>query len=293
MEPTAFTTPSPVSPPAPSAGLFPLRRITALCDLSPAGVNAARRAALLASEHGARLRLACVRSRRAQLAEAETALAGVAADLRQRLPVDIDLHCVQGHPVRAACDAAADSDLLVVRAAGAHPAAEWLLGTHPGRLLPHCAPSLLVVRKPASVGYRRVLASVAFDGGAARVIAAAAGVMRAPHQQVLDALAAEPAWRPSGPAATDRLLAARRLRAVVQDVMADKAGARAIANAPLVVLDPSAADLLQRARSALADVVVLARQPDETGARWPARSAAARVLAGTPSDLLLLPWAAG
>lgn len=293
MEPIATSGPAPVpSPAAARTAPFPLQRITALCDLTPAGINAATRAALLAREHGATLRLLSVWRRRAQVAVAQARLEALGAELRQRLQVTASVEAVHGNLLRQAAAAVPQTDLLVVRAAGTHAAAEWLLGTHPGRLL-HCAGPLLVVRKPAAVGYQRVLAALAFDGGAVGVIAAAAGMMRGPHQQVLQAVDGHADLAGTGAGAADRLLAARRLRAVVQDVMADAAGTRAVAGAPQVVLAPAPGELLQKARSTLADLVVMARQPGDARAGWWGRSGTHQVMADVRADLLLLPWAVG
>lgn len=293
MEPIASSGPAPVPPPpAARTAPFPLQRIAALCDLTPAGINAATRAALLAREHGAALRLLCVCTRRGQVPHAQERLDTLAADLQRRMHLAPLAQAVHGNLPREAAAAQSEADLLVVRAAGPHPAAEWLLGTHPGRLL-HCTGPLLVVRKPAAVGYQRVLAALGFDGGAVGVIAAAAGMMRGPHQRVREAVGGHADLEAAGPTPADRMLAARRLRALVQDVMAEEAGARAVAGAPQVVLGPSPAELLQKARSALADLVVLARQPGDTRAAWWGRGETHEVMAQARADLLLLPWAVG
>jgi nucleotide-binding universal stress UspA family protein len=268
---------------------FPLKRIVAACDLSPAGENAAWRAALLAREHGAWLRLVCVRARRSQLPAAQAGLDTLAAELQQRMQVAVIAQAVAGAVHKELAGAAAEADLLVLRAAGPHPVAEWLAGSHPGRLLRHCERPLLVVRKPASVGYRRVLASVAFDGRAAAVIAAATGMMRGPHREVLQALEAQPELARPGGAGRDGLLAARRLRAVVQEVIAQEDGARRVPDAPQVVLDHSPELLLQKERSAFADLLVLARRPADAGDGWLLQGDSHQVLSRAASDVLLLP----
>lgn len=267
---------------------FPLRAIVAVCDLSRAGENAAWRAALLAREHGAQLRLLCVRARRAQLPAAQARLDALAAELHKRMQVAATAHAVAGS-MHKELAAAAGADLLVLRASGAHPLAEWLAGSHPGRLLRQLERPVLVVRKPAAVGYRRVLASVAFDGRAAAVIAAASGMMRGPHREVLEALAAQPGLARPGSGDRDGMLAARRLRAVVQEVMAREDGARRVVEAPVVVLDHTPAQLLRRERVAFADLLVLARRPADEGDGWLLHGDAQRVLARAASDVLLLP----
>jgi nucleotide-binding universal stress UspA family protein len=285
--------PAPDHPPsldaAPSAAPFPLRAIVAACDLSPAGENAAWRAALLAREHGAALRLLCVRARRSQLPTAQSRLDALAADLRERMQVAVTADAVAGSLPRELAAAAAGADLFVLRAGSAHPLADWLAGSHPGRLLRHLERPVLVVRKPAAVGYRRVLASVAFDGRAAAVIAAATGMMRGPHGEVLEALAAQPDLARPGNGGRDGLLAARRLRTVVQEVMAREDGARRVVEAPVVVLDHTPDLLLHKERVTFADLLVLARRPADEDDGWLMHGDAQRVLARAASDVLLLP----
>lgn len=295
METTELSGPSPAPSPSGAAARaepFPLKRIVAAFDPSPAGENAAWRAALLARDHGAWLRLLWLRPWR-QVPAAQARLDALVADMQRRMQVAVIAQALAGTVHRELAIAAAEADLLVVRAPGAYPVAEWLAGSHPGRLLRHCDRPMLVVRKPASVAYRRVLASVAFDGRAAAVIAAATGMMRGPHREVFQALQAQPELGLAGGAGRDGLLAARRLRAAVQQVMTDEDGARRVLEAPLVVLDHSPELLLQKERSAFAELLVLARRAaDDTGG-WLLRSDAQQVLASTGCDLLLLPPHAG
>ena len=273
--------------PPPPADPFPLKRILVACDLTPASANAAARAALLAREHGAWLRLLCVRPRRSQLAAAQASLDALAAQLQERTGVAVLAQAVAGSVGRELKNAAADADLLVLRCAGRRPLVDWLAGWHPARLLRHCERPVLVVRKPAAVAYRRVLASVAFDGRAAHVIAAAAGMLRGPQGEVLQALEGPVAELRPGPVAAEAVLAAQRLRTVVQEVMTDGTGARRLRDAPMVAVDHSPPLLLRKARAAFAELVVLARRPGEEDPL--AGSDARQVVAGSVADVLLLP----
>lgn len=278
---------APAARPRPLAEPFPLKRILVACDLTPAAANAAARAALLAREHGAWLRLLCVRPRRGQLVDAQEQLEALARELQERTGVAVLAQAVAGSVSAELRAASAEADLLVLRSAGRRPLLDWLAGWHPGRLLRHCACPLLVVRKPAAVGYRRVLASVAFDGRAALVIAAAAGMLRGPQREVLQALEQPVAQLRPGQVAADALLAAQRLRRVVQEVMTDDTDARRLCEAPMVALDQPPLALLQKARSAFAELLVLARRPgdDELLAPSPARE----LLAASSADVLVLP----
>lgn len=283
--------PSPDHPAAPAgAAFFPLKQIVAVCDDSPGSENAAWRAALLAREHAAGLRLLCLPTRRSRASAAQARLESLLAELQRRMQLAVSAEVVPGPARKELPRAAAQADLLVLRAAGARPLMEWLAGTHPDRLLRHVECPMLVVRKPASVGYRRVLASAACDGQAPAVIAAATAVIRGPHRQILEALTAHPDLvRPGGAGDRDGLLAARRLRAVVQEVMLREGHARHVREAPVVVLDHAPGPLLRQARGAFVELLVLARRRGHESGRWLARSDAQQVLAQAGCDVLLLP----
>lgn len=268
---------------------FPLKQIVAICDGSPAGENAAWRAALLAREHAAGLRLLWLPARRSRGSAAQTGLDSIVAELQRRLQLEVRAEFLAGPASKEIPRAAAQADLIVLRAAGPRPITEWLAGTHPAWLLRQVERPMLVVRKPATVGYRRVLASAAFDGHAAAVIAAATAVIRGPHQQVFEALAAHRDLARSGDLRDrDGLLAARRVRTVVQEVMLREGHARHVREAPVVVLDHSPQPLLRHARTVFAELLVLARRRSDERGRWLARGEAQEVLTAAACDVLLL-----
>jgi nucleotide-binding universal stress UspA family protein len=277
------------------AAPFRLRKVLVVSDLSTASTNATWRAGLLARDHGAWLRILHVGRRASSARQAQAALDALAWELQERLKIAVLAQSVRGDLRKELAAAAGEADLLVVRTAQARPLRDWLTGFHPERLIHGCGTPTLVVRKPASVGYRRVLACVDGDGEAAAKVAAAAAMTRAPHQGVLSALVEEDARTP-GMASTeaqlrgDRHRAAERLRNVVRDAMETGAAGTA-AEAPSVVFDFCAGMLLAKERSILADLVVIGRRPCGVHAFWAPRTRSRAVLAGALADVLVLPVA--
>jgi len=163
----------------------PLKRILVVCDLSVASTNAAWRAGLLARDHGAWLRLFHVGRTSSGVARGKAALDALAWELQERLKIAVLAQSVRGRFRHEVAAAASEADLLVLRSAQAHPLRDWLGGSHPERLVQACQRPALVVRRPATVGYRRVLACVAEGDDAAGTIAVATALTRAPAPSVV------------------------------------------------------------------------------------------------------------
>ena len=144
----------------------PLKRILAVCDLSVASTNAAWRAGLLARDHGAWLRLLHVGRTRSSVAHGKAALDALAWELQERLKIAVLPQSVRGSFRREVAAAAREADLLVLRSAQAHPLRDWLRGSHPERVVQACRRPALGERRPATVGYGRVVAPVGDDATA-------------------------------------------------------------------------------------------------------------------------------
>ena len=157
-----------------------IRSVLVASDFSIDAANAASRAALLAGEHGASLKLLHV-VREDLLSELRGRL-GVQSDTTERLvdgaKLDLDALAAQLRPAaRAAPEcilrtgnvldeilAAADhADVLVLGAHGLHPTQDLLIGTTAERLLRKSRRPMLVVRKEARATYQRVFVAVDFS----------------------------------------------------------------------------------------------------------------------------------
>lgn len=159
------------------------RHLLVATDFSSAGQTAVDRAALLASDSGARITLMHVISPqrltelagllREDMSQARTqAEASAAAKLHTQVTRILAEHGVHaasklhtGAVVATLTDTATaeDCDLVVVGARGENPMRDFLLGSNAERVLRKSGRATLVVRRPPSGGYRQVLVPVDFS----------------------------------------------------------------------------------------------------------------------------------
>ena len=154
--------------------------VLAAVDFSDDSRRAARRAALVASEQGARLELLHVVSsasaatlrdmlRRHAGAQARVTegiramLDELAADAVGSLGTRATARVEQGEVLPAILAAAKRAALLVVGAHGWNPLRDLILGSTAERLLGRCRLPVLVVRRPPRGPYRRVVAAMDFS----------------------------------------------------------------------------------------------------------------------------------
>ena len=146
-------------------------------DFSPDAGNAVARAALIAAEHGAHLRLLHVvspspfrqtrdwltRSATAdtdvetRLAQAHKALAEHARHIGALHGVEVSSRVRVGNALAEVQRAADEVDLIVLGVRGLDPLRDLLLGTTALRLLETCRRPMLVAKQPGREPYRRVL----------------------------------------------------------------------------------------------------------------------------------------
>lgn len=152
--------------------------VLAAIDFSDGALRAARRAARLAQEQGARLELLHVLSNstasslRDLLRPHAGARARVVEGVRAMLDgvvkglpggADATARVEQGEVLPAILAAAARAGVLVVGARGASPLRDMILGSTAERLLGRCRAPVLVVRRPAKGPYRRAVVAVDFS----------------------------------------------------------------------------------------------------------------------------------
>lgn len=140
--------------------MTPLHSILVATDFSVDGDNAVRRAALLAHEHGARLKLVHLLAARPfgplrgwfapatdtdlEAAQARARLRRTAVELAGRHDLSASIEVLVGEPRAALLQASESADLLVL----GRPLDRWLRA---------CRAPVLVVKAPAQAPYRRVL----------------------------------------------------------------------------------------------------------------------------------------
>lgn len=271
-----------------------IRPVLAISDLSPSGTNAAWRAALVARDHGVPLRLLHAQPAAAGLPAAHAALGRLAAEIHERIGIDVAVQVTQGDTLGEAACAAAFAQLLVIGARRGNRLREWMLGTQAERLVRQGGVPVLVVRRTAQAAYRRVLVAVDLGPAAGDVVAGAARFSRGPRMEVLHALGTRNAltMRASGvrePVARSlREGAARRARAALEEVIAFS-GTRTQGVVPSIGYGPPAWLVLSREHALRAELVVVGKRPRGPLADFFLGSVSRQVLAGARADVLVLP----
>lgn len=266
--------------------------ILVLCDFSPASINAAWRGALAARDQGARLRLLHVQQH-AGLGDAQQRLQQLAAELHERIAIAVVPCAVAGDPLQEVVRAARDASLLVLGARRGNPLREFILGTQAERLLRLCRVPVLVVKRPATASYRRVLVPVDLGPASDEVIATAARFSRDPRMEVLHALsmrdqaALRMADVPEEILRRQRNLAAEAATGRLEASIAD-AGAAAQA---AVTFGDAGASVIARARAMRAELVVLGKRRRGLLADFFLGSVTQRVLVAARADVLAVPVA--
>lgn len=269
----------------------PAPPVIALVDGSPAAANAAWRAALVARDHHWPLHLVHDGARRASGANDAAALA---VALHERLSIAVEARALEGEPLQALVRAAREASLLVVGARRGNVLREFILGTQAERLLRLCRVPVLVVKRPALAGYRRVLVPVDLGPDTGRVIATAALFSRDPRIEVLHALgmreefAMRVAEVPEAVVRRARNRAAEGARSRLERSIAG-ACLPAPEARPMVGFGDVAAVVLARERALRADLVVLGKRRRALLADFLLGGVTQRVLAAAQADVLMLP----
>lgn len=260
-------------------------------DVSGHGVHAAWRAALVARELGTSLRLLRVETADAPAARS---LAQLAQDIRGHIRLRVEVEEVAGDVLAATLGASRGAAVVVIGSRRGNPLREWVLGTQAERLIRLCRVPVLVVKKPPTGGYRRVLVPVELGPAARPVIAAAARLARGPRLEVLHALAPgdELAMRvhdvPHHVVRRLRRRAADQAEAALEELIAHAAPQAATALPAIGFGDPAAL-VLARAQAMRADLLVMGKRRRGLLADFFLGGVTQRVLAGAAADVLVLP----
>jgi nucleotide-binding universal stress UspA family protein len=260
-------------------------------DLSVHSMNAAWRAALVARELGAPVRLLYAGE---DPDEAREALQQLARDIGGHLGLRVEAEVAAGDPLAQTIRAARDATLVVLGSRRGNPLRELVLGTQAERLIRLCPVPVLVVKRPATGSYRRVLVAAAFDPQTRAAIAAAARLSRDPRMEVLHALDVrdEIGMRacdvPEVMVRRHRQRAAEQARAALQELVA-QAGTRADAVFPAIGFGEPAAVLLGREQAMRAELLVAGKRTRGLLADFLLGSVTQRLLARAKADVLVLP----
>jgi nucleotide-binding universal stress UspA family protein len=274
------------------------RTVLAVCDLSSAAINAAWRAARVARELGASLRVLHPQPEPKVLSRAQAALEELTADIRARMGVPLAVEAVTGSVLRRANAAAREASLLVIPSRRGNPLREWIMGTQAERLIRLSRAPVLVVKRPALASYRRVLVPVALAQGAAAQIALAGSLARGSQLEVLHALdTSDEAVLREMDSSEQALRSYRQLRAqrahLALHELVTAAGPRAGEADTAVEFGDAASVALARAQRGDAELMVIGKRRRGLLADYFLGGVTQRVLAAAPADVLVLPAQAG
>jgi len=281
---------------------FPLHEVLVISDPSPASTNAIWRAALIAREQGASLRLLHVAGRREPAEQVHAALTAIGQQVHARLGIELNPEVVEGDLLAKAVAAARAAGLLVIGPRRANPLREWIAGTQAERLIRLCRIPTLVVKRPATPGrnaalgtaepgrYGRVLVSVDLRPEAADLIAAAMHFSRDPRMHIFHALGAGPNHRSgtAGTSARGGATAMERAQSALRELVGFS-GAHKLGAVPAVAFGRAAQCVLARERATGAELVVIGKRRRGLLADFILGGVTQQVLAASQADVLVMP----
>jgi nucleotide-binding universal stress UspA family protein len=290
--------------------MTPFRSILAATDFSVDGNNAVRRAALLARQHDARLRILHVVNPAGfkplrgwyrqssdidlETAQARATLRRFAAEIAGRHDVVAKIEVRVGDVDAELLRASEDVDLLVLGERGKNPLKDLVIGKTADRLLRTCRTPLLVVKQAVQGPYRRVLVPVDFTPSSNAAIRSAAALATGVGIQLFHALSSTreavlreadvPATVIRESRATEEAGAGARMRRSVASLGLDsRSMSFALGRGPVV------ASTLRQAQKLDADMIVAGKQRRSTVAGFFLGSAGSRLLAASRCDALIVP----
>jgi nucleotide-binding universal stress UspA family protein len=275
-------------------GLLATGAVVAVCDLSSAALNATWRAAIVARELGAQLRILHPHGDEKVLSKAGSALDELREEIRQRMRVRVEAESVRGSVLHAAIDAARQAAMIVIPSQRGNPLREWIMGTQAERLIRLCRAPVLVVKRPALCSYRRVLVAAGLEGASASLIAVAAMLSRGSRVEVLHVLATadEVVLRELEASAqvlhTCREYRAQRARVALHELV-DRACGDANGTFTTVGFGRTAGVVLERAQAVESELIVIGKKQRGLLAGYLLGGVTQRVLANAGSDVLVLP----
>ncbi|TFZ05699.1 hypothetical protein EZ313_03285 [Ramlibacter henchirensis] len=285
----------PVAPPAPDDAQSPFlagRCVVVLSDTTLDGINAVWRAALIARDLGMPMHLLQVNAGE-DLPSARARAGRLARQAQHRLGVAAAGNAAQGDVRELLAGLAPPPGLVVLPYERGNAFTECLFGTAAERLFRSVFMPTLVVRRPASARYRRVLVPVTLDDAAAALIGAAQRISRDPRIRVMHVLGTsqEQTLRiADAPEHSLRMQRQRRSSDAYRELNRLIAGAGALERAAaLVSFGHPAMRVLEVARASRSQLVVVGKQKGSILGQLLADGVCHRVISEGSADVLMLP----
>ena len=290
--------------------MTPFNSILAATDFSIDGNNAVRRAALLAHEHNARLKLVHVLdpdgckplrdwfspSTDIDLkgAQARETLRRFAVEIAGRYDVASSVEVMVGEPLETLMQASERAELLIVGRRGHSRFKALLVGRTVDRLLSICRHPVLVVRTPVEGAYRRVLVAVDFTAPSDAAVQVAAGLARDGGMQVFHAIDSHREAVLRGTDVPKQVIHEARLRQEAGTIarmrrQAARLGLDRTRMGFVVAHGHPVWSTLSHAHRLGADLIVAGKQGRSTIGEFLLGSVSRRVLAGSGCDMLIVP----
>jgi nucleotide-binding universal stress UspA family protein len=285
----------------------PPQDVLVITDHSPASVTAVWRAALIAREQAAPLRLLHVGGERRHAAQVDKALADIRKQVHARLDIDLESEVLQGELLPIAISAARSAGLLVIGPRRSNPLREWISGTQTERLIRLCRVPTLVVKRPATPGrnaalgsaaepgrYGRVLVSVDLRPEAVDLISAAMNFSRDPQTHIFHVLRAGSDHRAvaAESATSGRRTAMQSAQSALKE-LSRSSGAQELGAVCAVGFGLAADGVLARERATGAELVVIGKRRRGLLADFILGGVTQQVLARSHADVLVMPNTGG
>ena len=290
--------------------MTPFTSILVATDFSIDGNNAARRAALLAQAHGARLKLVHVLDPAGckplrdwfspsidielKGAQARESLRRFAVEITGRYDVSVSVEVMVGEPLQTLMRASERAEMLVLGRRGHSRFKALLLGRTVDRLLRTCRRPLLVVKTPVERAYRRVLVPVDFTAPSDAAVQLAARLARDSGLHVFHAINSHREAVLRDTDVPEHLIRESRLRQEAGTIarMRRKAlrlGLDSTRMSFSVAHGHPAWSILSQAHRRGADLIVAGKQGRSTIGELLLGSVSRRVLAESVCDMLIVP----
>ena len=290
--------------------MTPFTSILVATDFSIDGNNAVGRAALLAHDHGARLKLVHVLDPAGckplldwfspsidielKGAQARESLRRFAVEIAGRYDVSVSVEVMVGESLQTLMRASERAELLVLGRRGHNRFKALLLGRTVDRLLRICRRPVLVVKTPVERAYRRVLVPVDFTAPSDAAVQLAARLVRDGGMHVFHAINS---YREAVLRDTDvpeHLIRESRLRQEAGTIArmrrhAARLGMDSTRMSFSVAHGHPAWSILSHAHRCGADLIVAGKQGRSTLGEFLLGSVSRRVLAESVCDMLIVP----
>ena len=287
-----------------------LTSILVATDFSIDGNNAVRRAALLAHEHSARLRLVHVLDPAGckplrdwftpsididlKASQARESLRRFAVEIAGRYDVTTSVEVAVGEPLETLMQASERAELLVLGRRGLNRFKPPLVGRIADRMLRTCRRPVLVVKAPVERAYRCVLVPVDFTASSEAAVQVAARLTRSSGLHVFHAIDSRRETVLRDADVPEHVIRESRLRqeagaSARMRRMAARLGLDGTGMDFIAAHGPAVRSTLRHAQWLGADLIVAGKQGRSTLGRFLLGSVSSRILSGANCDMLIVP----